>query len=92
MIVRILNEGQWEVSEEHLTELNNLDAQVEKAIEEGDEVAFANSLAALLNSVRTEGSRLPDDVLHDSDLILPPADASLDEVRHMLDDEGLIPG
>jgi hypothetical protein len=92
MIVRILNEGQWDVSEEHLTELNNLDAEVEKAIEEGDEVAFSNSLAALLSSVRTEGSRLPDDVLHDSDLILPPADASLDEVRHMLDDEGLIPG
>ena len=92
MIVRILAEGQWEVAEEHLTELNRLDAEVEKAIEAGDEVAFSNGLAALLNSVRTEGARLPDDTLHDSDLILPPADASIEEVRHMLDDEGLIPG
>jgi len=92
MIVRILGEGQWDVAEEHLTELNRLDAEVEKAIESSDEVAFANGLAALLNSVRTEGARLPDDTLHDSDLILPPADASIEEVRHMLDDEGLIPG
>jgi hypothetical protein len=37
---------------------------------------------------------LPDDTLHDSDLILPPADATLDEVRALLadTDEGLIPG
>jgi hypothetical protein len=91
MIVRILAEGQWEVGEEHLVELNRLDTEVEKAIEAGDEVAFKNSLDALLNSVRTAGSRLPDDTLHDSDLILPPADASIEEVRHMLDEEGLIP-
>ncbi len=92
MIVRILGEGQWEVSEEHLTELNRLDSEVEAAVESGAEVAFSQSLAALLDSVRKLGSRLPDDTLHDSDLILPPADASIDEVRHMLDDEGLIPG
>jgi hypothetical protein len=92
MIVRILGEGQWDVPEEHLTELNRLDAEVEKAIDDGDEVVFSNTFAALLNSVRTEGSRLPDDTLHDSDLILPPADASIEEVRHLLDDEGLIPG
>jgi hypothetical protein len=92
MIVRILGEGQWEVAESHLTELNRLDDAVEKAVESGDEVTFSQSFAALLNSVRTEGARLPDDTLHDSDLILPPADASLEEVRHLLEDEGLIPG
>jgi len=92
MIVRILGEGQWEVAEEHLVELNRLDDAVEKAVENGDEVTFSQSFAALLNSVRTEGARLPDDTLHDSDLILPPADASLEEVRHLLEDEGLIPG
>ena len=92
MIVRILGEGQWEVAEEHLVELNRLDDAVEKAVESGDEVTFSQSFSALLNSVRTEGARLPDDTLHDSDLILPPADASLEEVRHLLEDEGLIPG
>jgi hypothetical protein len=92
MIVRILGEGQWEVGEEHLTELNKLDDAVEAAVESGDEVTFSQSFAALLNSVRTDGSHLPDDTLHDSDLILPPADATLEEVRHLLEDEGLIPG
>lgn len=91
MIVRILGEGQWDVSEEHLTELNKLDDEVEAAVESGDEVTFANTLAALLNGVRSWGTPLPEDLLHDSDLILPPSDASLEEVRELLSDEGLIP-
>ncbi len=92
MIVRILAEGQWEVSEEHLTHLNELDEQVESAVETGDEVTFSSTLAALHDAVRKSGSPLADDSLHDSDLILPPADATLAEVRELLTDEGLIPG
>ena len=92
MIVRILSEGQWEVAEEHLTELNRLDAEVESAIEDGDESRFTLSLAALLDSVRKAGTPLPDESLEDSDLILPPSDASLEEVRALLDEDGLIPG
>jgi hypothetical protein len=92
MIVRILAEGQWEISEQHLSGLNGLDEQVEAAIEAEDEVTFASTLAALLEAVRERGTVLPDDSLEDSDLILPPADASLEEVRELLSDDGLIPG
>ena len=92
MIVRILGEGQWDVADDQLEELNRLDAQVEAAVEAGDEATFSSTLTALLDGVRTAGAVLPDDSLEDSDLILPPADASLDEVRRLLSDEGLIPG
>jgi hypothetical protein len=92
MIVRILGEGQWELTEQSVEALNVLDAQVESAVEAGDHDAFAASLTTLLGAVREQGAVLPDDTLHDSDLILPPADASLEEVREMLSDEGLIPG
>lgn len=92
MIVRILTEGQLEVADDRVEELNTLDAAVESAVEAGDHDAFAEALTRLLAGVRDAGSPLPDDVLHDSDLILPPADATLEEVRDMLGDEGLIPG
>ena len=92
MIVRILAEGQWDVSEEHLAELNRLDAEVEAAVEADDEAAFAKTLAALLDAVRTCGTVLADDSLEESALILPPADATVDEVRELLNDDGLIPG
>jgi hypothetical protein len=91
MIIRILGEGQWEVDEGHLEPLNRLDQAVEEAVTSGDEVAFSQGLAALLHAVRAEGTRLEDDSLEDSDLILPPSDATMEEVRALLGDEGLVP-
>ena len=92
MIVRILGEGQWTVTDEQLPVLNTLDSAVEAAVEAEDRQSFANTLAALLDAVRTGGVPLPDESLEDSDLILPPSDATLEEVRELLNDDGLIPG
>jgi hypothetical protein len=92
MIVRIMAEGQWDVAEDQLPALNELDARVESALEAGHEEGFRAALAALLAAVRGAGSPIPDDALMDSDLILPPSDASLEEVRELLGDQGLIPG
>jgi hypothetical protein len=91
MIVRILSEGQFDVDTSHLDALNKLDDAVEHAIDSGDEAAFSGALASLLDAVRSWGTSLPDEQLVDSDLILPPADASADEVKQLLGDEGLIP-
>jgi hypothetical protein len=92
MIVRILGEGQLEVPDDQLDVLNQLDGDVESAVQAGDEEAFASSLAALLEGVRRSGTALPEDTLHDSDLILPPSDATIAEVRELLQGDGLIPG
>jgi hypothetical protein len=92
MIVRILGEGQLEVGDDHVDALNELDRSVESAVESGDEAAFRAALGALLDDVRHRGTPLPEDSLHDSDLILPPADATIDEVRELLEGDGLIPG
>ena len=91
MIIRIMGEGQWDVDDGHLEALNRLDAAVEEAVQAGDEVQFSQGMAALLHAVRTEGTRLEDDSLEDSDLILPPADATMEEVRALLGSEGLVP-
>jgi hypothetical protein len=92
MIVRILGEGQLEVGDSATGELNALDAALEKAVNEGDELAFQPALAALLDRVRALGTPLSADALGPSDLILPPADADLAEVRTMLTEDGHIPG
>ncbi|MFF5204799.1 hypothetical protein [Streptosporangium sp. NPDC000396] len=92
MIVRIMGEGQVEIAPDDLNVLNNLDSQLEAAIEAGDEETFRTRLHDLLDKVRHVGKPLPDDSLESSELILPPGDASMDEVREMLGNEGLIPG
>jgi predicted transcriptional regulator len=91
VIVRILGEGQWELAEDHLEALNALDTSVEQAIDAGDHDAFAQGLVALLDVVRRQGTRLEDDSLMESDVILPMSDASLEEVAALLTEEGLVP-
>ena len=91
MIVRIMSEGQWDVPDEHLPALNALDEALERAVLAGDDAAFRVEMIALLDAVRQQGDRVDDDSLEESDLILPPSDATLEEVRALLGDEGLIP-
>ena len=91
MIIRILGEGQWDLDEAHLEALNTLDAAVEAAVDQGNEETFRSGLVALLDAVRTHGTRLEDDSLESSELILPMSDATLEEVRDLLTDEGLVP-
>ena len=94
MIVRILNEGQWQVEEHLIDELNELDDEVERAVGSADQDLLASALTNLLDRVRSAGTALPDEDLHDSDLILPAADSTLADVQALLSEseEGLIPG
>ena len=93
MIVRILGEGQWEIDEAAADELNALDDEVESAVAADDADRLGEALHALLERVRSAGTPVPDAELEDSDLILPAADATLDDVRELLSgsDEGLVP-
>ncbi|GHE49643.1 PspA-associated protein PspAA [Streptomyces capitiformicae] len=92
MIMRILGEGQYEIAEEHLDRLNELDAALQSAADAGDEVSFTSALSALLDAVRSLGTPLPDEEIMPSDLVLPDESTSLTQVRQLLSDEGLIPG
>lgn len=92
MIVRILGEGQYDLDDHALDALNGLDTQIEQAIEAGDEDMFRTALQGLLAAVRSSGTHHELDSLDESDLILPPPDATIDEVRQLLGDDGLIPG
>jgi hypothetical protein len=92
VIVRISGEGQFSIDDAATAELNRLDSELEAAVNRNDEAAFTAALHGLLDQVRAQGSALASDTLEPSDLILPPEDASMDEVREMLTEEGLIPG
>ncbi|GHB59795.1 hypothetical protein GCM10010377_58550 [Streptomyces viridiviolaceus] len=92
MIVRIMGEGQVRLADGRLPELNKLDDELLAEMEKGDGPGFRATLQALLAKVHELGEPLPDDSLEPSDLILPSPDATLEEVRDLLSDDGLIPG
>jgi hypothetical protein len=92
MIVRISNEGQYEVSEADTARLNELDNEAVSACQAANEAGFHEAFGRLLDYVREKGSPVPDDQLIGSDMILPPADVSLAEAQAEFQGEGLIPG
>ncbi|AQP44014.1 PspA-associated protein PspAA [Tessaracoccus flavus] len=95
MIVRIMGQGQWVLEPEHLLELNELDRALEERVEAGDQEGMIAALERLGEGVRRLGVEVPEDVLAESDLVLPDVDVSVEEVRALLQSTseyyGLIP-
>ena len=85
-------EGQYELPESEVEALNELDNQAVAACDQDDEREFDDTFQRLLDFVRTHGERVDEDRLEPSDVILPPADTSLDEAKADFTGDGLIPG
>ena len=91
MIVRIATESQYEVPEDVVSRLNDLDNQCVEAVEAGDEERFRQLFAQLIALVRERGRKLGDEELVHSDVILPPEDTDLEEAKQEVTGEGAIP-
>ena len=92
MIVRILGEGQFDVPASCEEELEALDQKLFSAVEAGDAQRCSEALAAVIGEVRSSCKPLASEEIRPSDLVLPDSDASLDEVREMLQGQGLLAG
>jgi hypothetical protein len=91
MIVRISTEGQYEVPDDVVDEINRLDNETVTAVESADESRFAEAYGDLIELVRSRGTPLGDEDLHESELILPPPDLTLAEASEQFTGEGLLP-
>lgn len=91
MIVRISEEGQFDLSDDLHDQLNDLDDATVAAVDAGDEAGFYRAFEALLDFVRTNGSVVGDDDLRPSEIILPPSDLTFVEAGEDFSGEGLVP-
>jgi hypothetical protein len=91
VIVRLMGEGQYRVDDGLRERLNALDDEATAALEAANEVELDQKLEQMFALVRAEGERLADDDLSASDVIIPPADLTLEETRQLMTAEGLIP-
>jgi len=91
VIIRISTEGQYELPDSLYEELNRLDNTTTEAVEASDEELFYSSYREMIELVRSRGTRLDDDALHESALILPPPDLTLPEAEAQFTGEGLLP-
>ena len=84
MIVRILGEGQYDVPDADIPAIEQLDEVLVDALDRGDDAAFTGALADMVGEVRHSGTRLADDDLGTSDLVVPHEGSTLGEVRALL--------
>jgi hypothetical protein len=91
VIVRLMNEGQYRVDDGLRDRLNVLDDEAGQALDANDESALDAKLEEMWQLVQAEGERLPDEDLSPSDVLIPPADLTLEETRELFSEDGLIP-
>ncbi len=91
MIVRIATEGQFELGQSDYEAINELDNQCVEAVESGDEQAYVQRFAELVDFIRANGREIADDDLRESDVIIPPSDTTMDEAGDHFTGEGIIP-
>jgi hypothetical protein len=91
VIVRIAGEGQFEVPDELVGRLNELDNEAVAAVEAGDEARFHELFGEMVELVKKDCSPVPDDQLVVSEVIIPPADLSFEEAKAEFTGDGLIP-
>jgi hypothetical protein len=84
MIARIQGSGQYRLDGAAQSELASVDARLAAALERGAADEAQTLLGQAVSLVQTRGTALPNDALSRSDLILPPADASLEEINTLL--------
>lgn len=91
MIVRLMGEGQFEIDKRHVDEINKIDNNLVKLVNKGDEKTFKAEFKKLTDTVRKYGKPISHEILKPSDVIIPPADISLEEARRIFRGEGLVP-
>ncbi len=81
MIVRILADNQYRLTDEQMAEVDRLDNALEVALNTSDAGAFQSSLLNLTHYVQQVGEVVPVEEIVPSDVIIPSSDMSLDEAR-----------
>jgi hypothetical protein len=90
MIVRVQGERQYRLDDAARRELEEIDGRLVGAVRGGDAEATHQLLAEAIALVSARGEPLGEADLAPSDLILPPADATLDETSGLLESEGML--
>jgi hypothetical protein len=94
-VVRILGLGQFSIDNEVLNELNKIDNDIVRLLEnkENDDyvkLKFQSQLKLLETIVQQKGTAVDSKEIVTSDIILPGKDITLEEARNVFTGEGII--
>lgn len=85
MIVRILDDGQYDIPDTETAAIDQLDTELIKAVEAGDDARYRTLVGAIIEAVHRSGRRLPGEYLGPSQLIVPGAHTTRAETAALLE-------
>ena len=91
VIVRIVTQGQYELPDDLLGKLNELDNEAVAAVEAGDEARFRELFDQMLEMVRRRQASSPTTSSPSPQVIIPPRDLTFEEAKAEFTGDGLIP-
>ena len=92
MIIRILGIGQFKLDDRHIDSLNKIDNLIVEHVSKGREKEFRADLSKIISMIQEKGKPIDPAEIIPSDIIVPPADMTLEEARQVFSGEGLIKG
>ncbi|MDD1715499.1 MAG: hypothetical protein LUQ01_00720 [Methanolinea sp.] len=92
MIIRIMGLGQYQVRSALFDKLNRIDNKIVEYVEKGNEKGYKKGLDELIKTVLKEGQMLDSKEIIESDIIVPPADMTLEEARQVFRGTGIFQG
>jgi hypothetical protein len=92
VIVRISNNGEYEVPDDLIAKVNEVDNAAVAAVEAGDEGRFHELFAQIIEMVESGGSPIPPEDLAVAQVIVPPRDLTFEEAKVEFTGEGILPG
>jgi len=90
MIIRLMGYGQYQLEEKYLDNLNQIDNQLVTIVQNNDQENFQKTYPKLIQYVQKHATPLPDDEIHESQIIIPPDDLTLEEAKKIFTGEGIL--
>jgi hypothetical protein len=93
-IVRIMGQGQFKINEDIVKRINEIDDTIVQILQnesKSDDQNYRAKITEIVETITSEGQKLEDKELVESDIIVPDTDISIDEAKKVFQGQGVIP-
>ena len=93
-IVRIMGQGQFKINEDIVKRINEIDDTIVQILQnesKSDDQKYRAKITEIVETITSEGQKLEDKELVESDIIVPDTDISIDEAKKVFQGQGVIP-
>jgi len=92
-IVRIMGQGQFKINEDIVKRINEVDDTIVQILQnesKSDDQNYRAKITEIVETITSEGQKLEDKELVESDIIVPDTDISIDEAKKVFQGQGVI--